>query len=150
MNSLISAINVRPEEKELFVQQEVPVYEEQGRQVRGWLRSGTWVSKLFPSVPFFCTFCACSLAHIYCVLRVFSRHMYPPILMYRIVHILYDFEPLSCEVVPRSKPPRFHNRWTKFLLMIHVLYKVESTPKIDHIKEKYFFVLWSNFKRKVK
>lgn len=41
VNSLISAINVRPEEKELFVQQEVSVYEEQGRQIRGWLRSGT-------------------------------------------------------------------------------------------------------------
>lgn len=41
VNSLISAINIRPEEKELFVQQEVPIHEEQGRQVRGWLRSGT-------------------------------------------------------------------------------------------------------------
>lgn len=41
VNSLISAIDVRPEEKELFVQQKIPIHEEQGRQIRGWLRSGT-------------------------------------------------------------------------------------------------------------
>lgn len=118
INSLIAAINVRPEEKELFVQQEVSVHEEQGRQVWGWLRSGTWVSRLFFSFP--------SLLHVLCMFSgpqllcftCFSRHMYPPILISYIYIYNAIFNRRAVKLFLISFGPRLHNRWVEFFLMI--------------------------------
>lgn len=71
--------------------------------------------------------CMFSGPYIYCVLRVFSRRMYPPIFIPYIYIYYVIFNRWVMRLFLISK---LRNRWVKFLLMIHRhVLAIESRPR---------------------
>lgn len=90
----------------------------------------------FPLSRLLHVLCMFSGPYLLC-LRVLSRRMYPPILIYRIyIMRFWTAELWGCSSFPNL--PVFYNRWIEFLLMIHVLYEIEFSKVVtqDIISEK--------------
>lgn len=90
-----------------------------------------------------CTFCACSLAHIYCVLRVFLA-ICIRLYLYRIYHAIFNHRVVRLFLI--SFGPRLRNRRVEFLLMIHhhvLCDRIVRDHNSRYIREKYFFVIYT-------